>query len=148
MRALTPAATQLEQVTADNLYKLNRFYKRNGHRGKATTSHQSWWLIHNSDIVAALRLEPHPWGLLLRGMWVATELRGQGFGSQLLCALQPQLSKAPCYCLPYTTQLDFYYRNGFIDARDSAPTALYQQHTHYLARGESLGLLRHQPPCD
>lgn len=148
MQTLTGATAQLVPVTTENLYKLNRFYKRNGHRGKATTSHQAWWLEHNDEIVAALRLEPQPWGLLLRGMWVAAELRGQGFGSQLLCALQPQLSKATCYCLPYTTQLDFYYRNGFIDAHDDAPVTLKQQHRHYLTRGESLGLLRHQPPCD
>lgn len=140
--------TQLAQASDENRYQLNRFYKRNGHRGKATASHQAWWLEQDGAIVAALRLEPFPWGHLLRGMWVATEQRGQGLGTHLLTLLQPQLTTRDCFCLPYRPQLDFYHRNGFIDAQNDAPSALRQQYRHYLARGEHLGLLRYQPPCD
>lgn len=148
MRTVTPTDTTLVQTDDNNRYKLNRFYKRNGHHGKATSNHQAWWLEHNGDIVAALRLEPSPWGSLLRGMWVASELRGQGLGAHLLSRLYLQLSATPCFCLPYKQQSGFYHRNGFIDAQSDAPAALRQQHKHYQTRGEELGLLRYQPPCD
>jgi len=148
MRTVASTKPQLIKVNDENRYQLNRFYKRNGHRGKATASHQAWWLEHKGNIVAALRLEPHPWGNLLRGMWVATELRGQGLGTYFLTLLKPELVIKECFCLPYKYQQKFYLRNGFINAQASAPCALRQQHRHYTDRGEELGLMQYQPPCD
>lgn len=132
----------------DNLFRLNRFYRRNGHRGKARPEHRAWWLQQDDDIVAALRLEPQNWGNLLRGMWVAEKLRGEGFGSQLLQRLKQELQAQPCYCLPYSHLTRFYQQQGFIAAQDEAPQPLRQQWQRYCERGEDLQLMKYQPPWD
>ena len=148
---LNTEALTLVQADETTLFRLNRFYKRNGHRGKASKDHLAYWLEADQTIIAGLRLEPMPWGNLLRGLWVAKQYRGLGAGQKLLNALRTQLSDAPCYYLPYVEQEAFYQRNGFQDAHDTAPADLIKQWRSYLKRGEQLALMHYktdQPPCD
>lgn len=138
----------LVQADKGNLFRLNRFYRRNGHKGKAHPEDLAWWLEQEGEILAALRLEQHPWGQLLRGMWVSRDHRGQGLGSRLLVETHKQLRASPCYCLPYLHLTEFYNRNGFVETHNSAPQALKNQLQGYTQRGEQLSLMRYQPPCD
>ncbi|MCV6591048.1 MAG: GNAT family N-acetyltransferase [Marinobacterium sp.] len=147
MRLVTDAP-RLVEVNHENRFHLNRFYRRNGHRGKARPAHRAWWLEHNDTIMCALRLEPFDTEQgtiqLLRGMWAATGSRGQGYGSQLLTVLRHELASMACYCMPYLPQKNFYLRNGFETADQRAPRQLQQKWQHYLNRGEELSLMRYQ----
>lgn len=94
--------------------------------------------------MAALRLTPKENYKLLRGLWVEKNSRGQSYGSELLTLLNIELLNKPCYCFPYSNQQGFYQHNHFIDASDSAPTALQQQWRGYVKRGEDLLLMKYQ----
>ncbi|MBY4678950.1 GNAT family N-acetyltransferase [Marinobacterium arenosum] len=141
MPDLTGAALQLARIESDQLHLLNRFYKRHGHKGRARAEHRSFALQQQGEIIAALRLEPLPWGQLLRGLWVDKTLRGCGLGARLLQQLHSELIRSPCYCLPFDPQAGFYRKQGFIDARELAPPILYRQWQRYLQRGEQLQLM-------
>ena len=68
--------------------QLQRFYKRNGHKGKIQANDICAWLIEGDEIIAAVRLSPSSQAesdfLQLKGLWVAKELRGQGIGGVFL----------------------------------------------------------------
>lgn len=138
----------LVTVNDDNRYLLNRFYKHNGHKGKATHTDHAFYLSQQDKILAAVRFEITPDYMLMRGLWVEKNSRGQGLGSNLLKQLIQQMKQQPCYCLPYKEQRQFYLQQFFIDASADAPSQLIQQWQHYQQRGELLDLMRYQPPCD
>lgn len=138
----------LIQADNENRYRLNRFYKRNGHKGKSSPNQPSFWLEHDGKIQAAVRFEEQDGYLLMRGLWVAKDSRGMGLGAQILTQLAPFLAQHKCFCLPFSEQINFYHRNHFIDAINHAPEKLQQQHQRYIDKGQSLGLLQYQPPVD
>lgn len=146
MRPVEPEGLNLIEANADSLYLFNRFYRQNGHKGKARPEHKTWGLTLDSELVTVVRLEPFPWGILLRGLWVHKQHRGKGLGGQLLNLLQQELSSAPCFCLPYSDLIDFYRRHGFEETIQNTPESLLQQWRRYLARGENLKVMQYRPP--
>lgn len=140
-----PSVT-VAQVTADELYLLNRFYRRNGHKGKANQHDSAFWLRDAKTIVAALRLTPCEYGNLLRGMWVDKAHRGQHLGADLLKGTKDYWGKKRCYCFPYSHLQPFYEISGFILSNHHAPKPLQDQLSRYLHRGEDVVLMEYHPP--
>ncbi len=141
----------------DQLYRVNRFYKKNGHKGKATPGDIVFWLEQSDQILAAVRFLNTSDGLLLRGLWVHKSQRRSGLGSALLKQTRLVWQQQACYCFPYGHLEDFYSRNGFtlfadrggnIKGTHSIPDQLYNQLKSYHQRGEDLLLMGYQPPCD
>ena len=138
----------------DNLpvTQLQRFYKRNGHKGKIQANDICAWLSEDDEIIAAVRLSPSPPGdgdyLQLKGLWVAKALRGQGIGSVFLARLSDFLlqSGKPCYCLAYDHLEHFYQSHKFIPiSKDSAPDFLWQRLQRYQSKGNQLKLMQFKP---
>ncbi len=145
-----PPTRRLVCGDADNLWQLNRFYKRNGHKGKARADDLCFWLEEDEVIVAALRLTPEQEYSLMRGVWVDKQRQREGLGSELIrrsFAFWPTL---PCYCFPYAHLERFYHQLGFSNAGStpSPPQKLSMQLTRYRARGEDLLLMGRYLPCD
>ncbi|MGB0466348.1 MAG: GNAT family N-acetyltransferase [Pontibacterium sp.] len=134
------------QVKADQLPQLNRFYRRNGHKGKACPEDYAFWLEQKDTIVAAVRFSAYEQGLLMRGLWVHKALRGRGLGQQLLSGCQTFWKQQPCYCFPYAHLQGFYERSGFTQAGNQTPQSLKNQLRRYQQRGQDLILMEYQPP--
>jgi predicted GNAT family N-acyltransferase len=132
--------------------QLQRFYKRNGHKGKIQANDICAWLIEGDEIIAAVRLSPSPQAesdfLQLKGLWVAKELRGQGIGGVFLKMLSDFLiqSDKPCYCLAYDHLEHFYQSHKFIPiCREDAPDSLWQSFQRYKNKGNHFKLMKFKP---
>ncbi|MBE9397266.1 GNAT family N-acetyltransferase [Pontibacterium sp. N1Y112] len=133
-------------VTEEELYLLNRFYKRNGHKGKADSKDKAYWLITDEKIAAAVRFTPTAEGTLLRGLWVDCNIRRQGLGGLLLKACSSYWKQQACYCFPYQHLQEFYAKAGFTPADESTPPQYQSQLIRYQQRGEELILMQYQLP--
>jgi len=133
---------ELVQATPEELWRLNRFYKRNGHKGKAREQDSCFWLQEGEQIVAALRLTVEDDFCLMRGLWVDQHRQRQGLGSELIQRSRPYWPDKPCYCFPYAHLQGFYSRLGFSqDTEQRSPQKLRNRLSGYLKRGETLLLM-------
>lgn len=95
------------------------------------------------SIVAAVRLCTEGGTLVLRGMYVAGERRGQGIGTRLLQSLPAEIGSSECWCIPYTHLTGFYSRIGFhLCEGDSIPPFLADRRTKYLASGKDVVVMK------
>ena len=121
---------------------VNRFYKANGHKGKAKGNERVFVLEQNSNIVAALRACPEENGYWLRSVWVALPLRGQKLGSQLLKQAVLELSPAPSWCYPYDHLKKFYLQSGFKEiALETTPDSIQSRYLTYCKKQPELLLM-------
>ncbi|WP_027859306.1 GNAT family N-acetyltransferase [Marinobacterium jannaschii] len=136
------AGRTLVLADADNLWQLNRFYKRNGHKGKAALSDLGFWLEGDDGIIAGLRLSTAPEYSLMRGLWVERSRQRQGLGSELIEQSRPYWPRRPCFCFPYSHLEPFYQRLGFRPASAfDVPRQLSLQLQRYQTRGDDLILM-------
>ena len=126
---------------------VNRFYKENGHKGKARGGERVFTLTVNGSIQAALRACPDADGYLLRGVWVAISQRNQGLGSALLKNVLTVLSPKPCWCFPYGHLKAFYQRAGFSEPKATeVPTAINTRYQGYKVKQPGLLVMSHCTP--
>ncbi|MBV0934513.1 GNAT family N-acetyltransferase [Marinobacterium weihaiense] len=144
MTTQPPTAMPVETVALemDQLHVLNRFYKRNGHKGKARPGDHAFVLHLNGQVLAGVRFEVMAEGWLMRGLWVHRNWRGQGLGRQLLQGCEVQWSAQPCYCYPYRELAAFYTRIGFVAVEEHVAPRLQTLLSRYRRRGEDVGLMR------
>ncbi|AMO56934.1 hypothetical protein GZ77_01675 [Endozoicomonas montiporae] len=92
---------------------VNRFFKANGHKGKARSDERVFVVRQKGEIIAALRACPRSQGYLLRSVWVAISRRKKGFGLKLTKDTINALYPASCWCYPYEHLKEFYTLAGF-----------------------------------
>lgn len=136
------------RVAESELYTLNRFYKRHGHKGKADMRDTAFWLKDEDNVLAALRFTSKDGHILLRGLWVHKERRREGLGSSLLVDCSHYWKKQTCFCYPFSHLEKFYVKHGFTRAENRAPKPLLEKLKSYQQRGEKVILMQYQPPCD
>lgn len=125
---------------------LGRFYKRNGHKGKILNNDLCFWLSKESQIIAAARVSTSAQTStsVLRGVWVAKDLRGQGLATELLGRILSckQFATEKLFCFSYPEALNLYRRAGFQQAnKTNTPTELLDKQKHYQQRGTETTLL-------
>ncbi|MFK0572362.1 GNAT family N-acetyltransferase [Endozoicomonas sp.] len=129
---------------------VNRFFKENGHKGKARGGERAW-IARNEQgvIVAGLRASPKSAGYLLRSVWVSGNARRQGIGSRLLNQTMKDmksLASATCWCYPYSHLETFYRRAGFIFPEiESIPSDILQPYQRYQQQGQDFLLMARFP---
>lgn len=138
----------ISTVPESELFLLNRFYKRNRHKGKADTDDTAFWLKDENEILAAVRCTTYGNITLLRGLWVHKERRREGLGTILLTGCRHHWEKHNCFCFPFSHLEAFYEKNGFSYPREQVPTHLLQKLQSYQQRGEQVILMQYQLPCD
>lgn len=144
-----------------NFREINKFYKKNGHKGKANGNDRVFYAYTlNEDekqIIAAVRLCPVTDDLhtsesirteefWLRSMWVKKELRQQGIGQALLTSMQDFLQRHACFCFPYDHLQYFYQQAGFnLMEMDEVPAPLADKYLGYKNAGEKIILMGRIP---
>jgi len=141
-------ALTVSAVPESELFRLNRFYKRNGHKGKVEPGDAAFWLRDNQAILAAVRFKTVGDNLLLRGLWVHKEKRGEGLGSKLLTGCHHYWGKHACFCFPFSHLEAFYAQHGFAHPDKQVPEYLLRKLQSYQQRGEDVILMQYQLPCD
>lgn len=142
---LVPAELWIAPVPSSGRYRLNRFYKRNGHKGKAAEDDQAFWLLWQEEVLAGVRFSAFADGCVLRGLWVHRSWRGCGLGSQLLQGCRSYWQSQRCYCFPFSHLEAFYRQHGFVLPDSHTPVECLQQLQRYCQRGEDVLLMQSAP---
>ena len=121
---------------------VNRFFKANGHKGKARSDERVFVFKHEGRIVAALRAFPKANGYLLRSVWVDIALREQGLGLQLTRNAVQALQPSSCWCYPYAHLRHFYIKAGLIERQPfEVPESISQPWKNYQSKGNTFLLM-------
>ena len=132
----------VEELESIALPLVNRFYRENGHKGKARSDERVFVLRDQGRIVAALRACPKADGYLLRSVWVATDRRRKGTGTTLLNCVLSKLGSFPCWCYPFDYLEAFYQRSGLQQVPpEQTPDEISSVWVNYRARGERFLLM-------
>jgi GNAT superfamily N-acetyltransferase len=90
--------------------------------------------------------------LMLRGMWVAPEHRGDGIGSALLAAFVRELGDDPsvaghaCWGVPFAHLERFYGQGGFVFVPvATAPSFIRERIARYEREGHRVAVMRRDP---
>jgi N-acetylglutamate synthase-like GNAT family acetyltransferase len=107
---------------------VNKFYKANRARGRATKQDQVW-VVKKTDIVAACRMQTFSEYFFLSTVYVAEQYRSQGVARSLLATVLNHKIK-PVYTFSYVHLAQFYSSVGFIYC-DTLPEQLATKFTQY-----------------
>ena len=128
----------IKKWAGDNFRPVNKFYRSQKHKGSASGDEQIFVIYQGEDIVAAVRLVPHPNYFWLRGLYVKSELRGQRLGSLLLKQIHEHIA-LPIYCFPYEHLQGFYNRSGYqLLELQQLPEAMRDLYKRYSRKGTAI----------
>jgi GNAT superfamily N-acetyltransferase len=97
----------------------------------------------DQTIVAAVRLCAEGGALVLRGMYVADDRRGQGIGTRLLDSIPAVIGSSDCWCIPYAHLTNFYSRIGFrVHEGEDIPPFLAERQGRYTAGGKKVVVMK------
>nr|WP_286198113.1 GNAT family N-acetyltransferase [Salinisphaera sp. G21_0] len=126
---------------------INRFFKENGHKGKASSEERVWVArCAKGNIIAGLRASPKSDGYLLRSVQVASNAQRKGIGSFFLSEVLKNLNAVNCWCYPYVHLELFYQRAGFFSPEpDSVPSDILAPYLRYRQQGHTFLLMARCP---
>ena len=120
---------------------VNKFYAEQGARGRAAKHDKVWVARAQGAIIGACRYRPVAEQWLLCGVYVDSNLRGQGIAKRLLsCAMvefQQLLPGATIHTFAYTHLQSFYCHLGFAKC-EQLPPALQPLLSSYLGQKRQL----------
>ena len=123
---------------------VDEFLRSEAYAGGVQSSDELVVALRDGEVVGAFRLAREDGLLVLRGMRVRSDARGQGVGSRLLGALTGLAE--PCYCVPHAHLQGFYGRAGFARLPDAeAPALLGERLALYRERGLDVVVMRREP---
>lgn len=138
-----PPSKKLEIAITSDLAGVESFYREVGYGGGAHPGDRLLVAQQGQTIVAAVRLCPENDALVLRGMYVAEDRRGQGIGSKLLEATSTAIGSSECWCIPYAHLVGFYSRAGFAACEaEASPQFLAERWKKYTGDGMSVVIMR------
>ena len=126
---------------------VNRFFKENGHKGKAR-GNERVFVLKGSDgqTLAALRATPKQNGFLLRSVQVDRSRYGEGLGSQLVSDTLTMIAPAICWCYPFDHLQHFYESCGFqICSPEQVNDDIKGPFQRYTQQGQKLLLMTSSP---
>lgn len=129
----------LELAAPGDLPEVAAFYQSVGYSGVARAEDEIHVGREQGRIVGVVRLCEEESVLVLRGMYVAADRRGQGVGPALLAAVSRGIGERACWCVPYSHLERFYSHAGFrtVDASE-APPFLNERAERYRANGQEV----------
>lgn len=96
--------------------------------------------------MAAGRLSQEFGSCVLREMFVAEQLRGQGLGLQLLMLMAREIGSQDCWCVPYAHLVEFSSQAGFQRMTlGDCPQLLIDRATGCEASGPPVVIMRRLP---
>ncbi|BBN82460.1 hypothetical protein PA25_24450 [Pseudoalteromonas sp. A25] len=125
---------QTLQLDAISTPLINKFYKHHRGRGRANKQDQNW-VVKDSEIVAACRVQNIQGILLLSSVLVASEHRGRGIARMLLTQVIAQQT-CTVYTFAYRHLSSFYQQLGFYEC--VLPMQLQPYFDSYVAQKRDL----------
>lgn len=120
---------------------MNKFYKLNKARGKASRDEQVW-VSQTAEIVAACRVKNISSHLLLLGLMVTPQERGKGTGQALVQAVLTAQSQ-DVYTFAYRKLIPWYEKLGFqLIAIEDAAHEISEKFIIYQKQGRDIALMR------
>ena len=138
---------QLLKAKAYEMKKLADFYAVCGYGGTFNDDDTVFYMLQNNGLCAVVRIAVEETYLVLRGMQVLPDLRGQQIGQKLLKYMMSELSQnqLPCYFLPHSHLIRFYGEAGFVIADPkNTPNFLINRKQKYHEQGLSIELMVRQ----
>ncbi|WP_099609990.1 GNAT family N-acetyltransferase [Vibrio fujianensis] len=130
---------QFEQIETVKLPLIKRFYKLHYSTAKPKSDELTIAAYQQGEIKAVVRFRSIAQYRLLTGMAVASDLRGQGIGQQLLIYCQQNIMKHLDYCFAYTHLTSFYNKGNFYALKpEQLPTELQALLQRYQSNGKNL----------
>lgn len=127
---------------AGELDEVADFYEGLGYGGGMRPADTVLLARTEDGVVGAVRLCEEGGLLVLRGTYVAEELRGTGIGSALVSAAVARAGGRACWCVPHAHLVDFYGRAGFVEvSATDAPEFLVERSDRYRAGGQVVTLM-------
>ena len=131
------------------LARLAELYEEWGYHGGILPTDVVFVAERDGACVGVVRRAWEHETLMLRGMYVAPSVRGQGVGSRLLAAFvraldaDPAIRHEPCYGIPFAHLERFYAKVGFVFVDESrAPAFLRERVRQYRAEGHVVAVMR------
>jgi N-acetylglutamate synthase-like GNAT family acetyltransferase len=136
---------KIRQANADELEKVNAFYKSCGYYASANPADVAYVAEDEDSIIGAVRLSIENKIPVLRGMFVDKKYQRKGIGKLMLFHFEKALPNQDCFCLPFSHLVDFYGIIGFrqIDKSD-LPPHLQQRLEQYLADGLKMTAMKRE----
>jgi GNAT superfamily N-acetyltransferase len=136
----------IREARADELDRVRAAYAEWGYGAGANPEDTILLAESDGELLGIVRRTDESGTLMLRGMQVAPEARGQGVGTRLLESFVRGLDGRECYCIPYAHLVAFYRRAGFeVQAPEGAPAFLAERLSGYRAAGLDVILMRRLP---
>lgn len=133
----------LDWVAAEDLAAVASFYQDVGYGVGVDPGDRILTARIDKKVVGAVRICREESTQVLRGMYVAPDLRGKGVGSRLLEAVVSALDPVACWCVPYAHLREFYARGGFEECSpEQAPGFLGARARRYLKSGNRVIIMR------
>jgi GNAT superfamily N-acetyltransferase len=128
--------TIVRTARPDEFDRVRAVYLEWGYGGGVETSDLVFLAESAEELLGLVRRTLEGGTVMLRGMRVAPEARGQGVGTTLLKEFVAALGEQECYCIPYTHLIDFYGREGFtVRSSEMAPDFLADRLVKYQESG-------------
>lgn len=125
--------------------RVNAFYQLTTYKRPVSRSDRVFVAEDADMIYGAARIESVDGVQVLRGMYMSPDYVRQGFGGQLLSAIEPALSETESYCIPRDYLFDFYGRAGFkVIEQGEAPLFLSTRLASYIDEGLPVAIM-HRP---
>ena len=132
-----------QQIGLDVRIEGEQFYKSVGYSGGIRDSDIVILSQQDSDIVGMIRLCEEEGVFVLRGLYVAEAVRGNGIGTKLLRAAGKTIGKRECWGVSFRNLVKFYSSVGFIECKESgAPEFLVARIKKYISEGMDVVLVR------
>lgn len=127
----------LHQASVEDFSSVIRLYEEWGYGGSYSPDDRIWLADAGSETVGVVRLVNEQELLILRGMFVTAQWRGNGIASRLLRHVTEGLDE-PCWCIPYASLEGFYRRAGFVPVGEQdAPVFLQERLGRYRWTGRN-----------
>lgn len=126
---------------------VQRFYKQHYPTAKPKRNERIYTARLANQLCAVVRFRPIGTShLLLTGMAVATELRAQGIGHQLLNYCESHVLNQHVFCFAYRHLEKFYHQHHFeVQSPQALPIEINHLYQRYLHQGKDIFPMRYFP---
>lgn len=121
------------ELESEEIFKANEFYKLTNYSRIVSSAERVFVAESDGEILGAVCIENKEQINVLRGMYVLPQLIGKKIGSNLLKFIEPFLSEADAFCIPYRHLEGFYSKVGFsVASENTTPEFLMERLQGYL----------------
>ena len=132
-----------EQLMPSQFPLAKKFYKSARYPSNIGREDEVYVVLHQSIIIATLKLVKLDQYLILRSMVVSPMHRRTGVGLFMLHRLAKKLKTRECWCFPFNGLESFYGAIGFNAYRpENSPSIIRQKYQQYFSQGKQIFIMK------